>query len=68
MRSNLSTEAQTALINAGTNRQGTVIRGTAGVLAELYANGLIADHDGLTRSGTIERERVMAMRMEEMFG
>lgn len=66
----LTEQAQTALINAGTNRQGATIPTTTPIEArrELVAAGLVGACNGLTRRGTIARQRLMDIRLEEAFG
>jgi hypothetical protein len=64
----LSTKALDALVNAGTNRQGAKVTSRPEVIEELRKAGQIAEGDGLTRAGTITREREMSVRMDEMFG
>lgn len=61
----LSRAAEKALINAGTNRQGARVdpRTPESALIELVNAGLIGPAYGLTRTGTIRRERLM----DEMF-
>jgi hypothetical protein len=63
----LSAAATEALINVGTNRQGAVAQGTEAAMAELQRAGLIGDGFGLTRRGTIVRERVMSAALEAAF-
>jgi hypothetical protein len=64
---NISQAAKDALYGAGTNRQGTKVQGTPEVLAELDRAGLIGPGGGLTRSGTIARQRVADAKLEEAF-
>ena len=63
----LSEDARTALINAGTNRQGAKVMATWPVHKELVAAGLIGDGGGLTRAGTIERERLVTEALDDLF-
>lgn len=65
----LTAEARTALINVGTNRQGAKVTGTD-VATELELNmaGLIGEGAGLTRTGTIVRQRLMDLALESAFG
>lgn len=63
----LSAAATEALINAGTNRQGAVAQGTSVALNELWNAGLIGPGNGLTRRGTIIREKVMTAALEAAF-
>lgn len=66
----LSTEAADALIGVATNRQGATIsdRTPARVVDELFGAGLIGVGNGLTRRGTIERERLMSAQLDALFG
>lgn len=69
MTMNLSEAAKTALINAGSNAQGTkVCANTREVVAELKDAGLIGIQGGLTRKGTIAREKLVNAKLDEMFG
>lgn len=63
----LSEAARVALVNAGTNRQGAVVQALPGVLAELEVAGMIGVKDGLTRSGTIARERIVTAMLDAAF-
>ena len=63
-----SPEATAALINAGTNRQGAKVRGTEAALIELRMMSLIGEGDGLTRFGTIARQRAVDAAMDSVFG
>ncbi len=66
----LSKEAQAVLISAGTNRQGAKIF-VAGVpmsaLCELRDAGLIGKDSGLTRKGSIVRERLVSATLDGLF-
>ena len=64
----LSEAARTALINAGTNRQGAAVKADPVVVTELYDFGLVGLGDGLTRRGSIERERIMSAELDRAFG
>lgn len=64
----MSEAATTALINAGTNRQGAKVQGAPEALAELTASGLIGPERGLTRKGTIARERAENAAFAKAFG
>lgn len=59
----ISTAARNALVNVGTNRQAATIPASTpkDVVAELQRAGLIGEGRGLTRRGTIERERYVNM-------
>ena len=69
MTPELSAQAQAALIGVGTNRQGATIspRTVEVVVWELTAAGLIGRDRGLTRRGTIVRERVMTAALDAAF-
>lgn len=64
----LSESAIRALIDVGTNRQGAIVpvNTLPAPLRELRAEGLIKGY-GLTRKGTIARERIVAAAMEATF-
>ena len=64
----LSSEAKTALINVGTNRQGAVVHPNlpAGTLSELRRKALIGEY-GLTMAGSIARARIVAERLDAAF-
>lgn len=65
----LSSGALTALMNTGTNRQGALVpvgRNTM-IRAELAEAGLIGPDGGLTRTGSIRRERHRNSLMDELF-
>jgi hypothetical protein len=64
----LSPAATTALINAGSSAQGTVVRAGGQVMFELRALNLIGPSDGLTRFGAIARERAITAALESAFG
>lgn len=64
----ISQAAKDALINAGTNRQGAKVQGSAEALAELAVAGLIGPEHGLTRKGTIARERAEDEAFAKAFG
>jgi hypothetical protein len=70
MTNGLSKEAAEALFNVGTNRQGaTIAHNTpAVVVAELRTAGLIGFNLGLTRRGTIARERISNALLDAAFG
>lgn len=54
----MSREAKTALINTGTNRQGAKVH-AGPALQEMKDLGLVGQDGGLTRKGSIVREREM---------
>ena len=64
----LTEAAITALINVGTNRQGAIIppNSLPSVLRELKVAGYIKGY-GLTRTGTIARERIVNAALEAAF-
>jgi hypothetical protein len=72
MTQNLSPAAQTALINAGSSRVGVQVGdyrlSGAEVFEELKNAGLIGDNDGLTRQGSIVREKLVAAALDAAFG
>lgn len=63
----MSQAAKDMLIDAGTNRQGTSVTGPATVRAELAALGLIGQAGGLTRKGSIARERLVNEMLDAAF-
>lgn len=69
MTENLSAEAKTALVDVGTNRRGATIsnRTPAAVVDELHQAGLIGGGLGLTRRGTIARDRLMTAALADAF-
>lgn len=68
----LSEAARTALINAASGRQGANVtesgRCTGEAAYELRDAGLIGIQGGLTRKGSIERERIMNAELDRAFG
>lgn len=65
----LSPEALTALMNTGTNRQGSAVPVArhSRVWAELKAAGMIRAGGGLTRAGSIVRERRVNQLLDDVF-
>lgn len=65
----LSREALSALMNVGTNRQGAAVPVARGseVWDELKAAGMIRERGGLTRAGSIVRQREADRLMDELF-
>ena len=63
---NLSDEAKSALINARAG--GSPVCAKATVLVELRSEGLLSKRQGLTRRGSIERERLLAEAEDKAFG
>jgi hypothetical protein len=61
--------AKRALISTGTNRQGAVPTDASPAdLAELERLGYIGPGGGLTRRGTIARERAVTADLDDLFG
>lgn len=69
MTNNLTPEALAALANVGTNRQAATIPATTApvVRLELDAAGLIGPGGGLTRRGTVVRQRHMDALLDSSF-
>lgn len=66
---NLSDAAVTALLSAPGSKVGNVVGATFGAaLTELHRAGLIGVNGGLTVKGSIERERLVAAKLDEAFG
>lgn len=65
----MSTAARTALMNIGTMRQGSTCGPAApsAVISELKSLGFLGDGGGLTRKGSIKRQRIADEQFEEMF-
>lgn len=63
----LSPVAKSALIAAGTNRQGATVAALLCCREELAGRKLIGPGNGLTRLGTIVRQIVVTQREDEMF-
>jgi hypothetical protein len=61
----MSQAATDALINAGKELGPGV---SANVIKELTDAGLIGARQGVTRQGSIERERIINSRLDELFG
>lgn len=66
-KSELSPAASAALVNAGSNRQGADVPATPEVLNELWAAGLIGAGNGLTRAGSIYRQKMMTRLLDASF-
>lgn len=62
----MSEAAKSALINTASARQGSAVNASREVTAELSRLGLIGDK-GLTRRGTIERERAVNAALNAAF-
>ena len=65
---NISEAAQTALRNAAGPQQGAKVIADTETKFELYESGLISKGAGLTRRGTIVRERLVSAQLEAAFG
>jgi len=65
----MSAAARTALMNIGTMRQGSTcwVGTPLRVIAELRSFGFLGEGGGLTRRGSIERQRIADQQFEEMF-
>lgn len=65
----MSDNARAALINIGTNRQGSTPPPAtpANVLSELHNLGLIGKNNGLTRKGSVKRELIYAELLDTTF-
>lgn len=65
----MSEKARAALINIGTNRQGTPIPASTpqAAIDELSRLGFIGQNNGLTRSGSVKRELIYAALLDEAF-
>lgn len=64
----MSEAIETALINAEHAGQGALVRTLhPTVTQEMKNRGLIGESHGLTRKGTIERERLISAKMDELF-
>lgn len=64
---NLSENAKDALYNVGTSRQGARVSAAPIVLGELMRHCLIGNEQGLTRKGTITRDRIAAAKLDAAF-
>lgn len=63
----MSEVAKVALINAASNRQGAKVTADPVVVTELFDLGLVGIGDGLTRKGTIARERLVTAVLDAAF-
>lgn len=63
----MSEQAKSALINTQSSKQGSVPQGSREVFEELRSAGLVGIQGGLTRKGTIERERIVNATLDELF-
>jgi hypothetical protein len=67
----LSTGARSALINAGSSATGTEVLAAGiapAIFVELAEWGLVGPNDGLTRQGSIVRQRLIDLALESAFG
>jgi hypothetical protein len=64
----MTEEMRSALINAEHAGQGAKVSADAITLLKLETAGLIGKNDGMTRKGTIERERLLTATFDELFG
>lgn len=67
MTEKLTPEARKALLAALSSRQGERVLGAAAVLDELHLLGLVGPQDGLTRTGSIVRDRLFTAMLDEAF-
>lgn len=67
IKGTLSPDATAALVNVGTNRQGATVHATGDAFWELEAAGLIGIKGGLTRKGSIEREKMVTRLLDVAF-
>jgi len=65
----MSAAARTALMDIGTMRQGSTCGPAtpSAVVAELKSFGFLGEGGGLTRRGSLERQRIEDEQFEEMF-
>lgn len=64
----LSEQAKQALVKAGSSRQGAKVHGPDAVIAELRGQEMIGPELGLTRHGSITRERLVEHALNSAFG
>jgi hypothetical protein len=66
----MSEAAKRALSNAPGHAQGTVVPVTINgeVEHELFQAGLIGEHGGLTRKGSIAAEKLKSAELDRLFG
>jgi len=64
----LKTHIANALWTANSNRQGETVQAIASVRREMQEIGLIGPGGGLTRSGSIARERLVNAAQDKAFG
>lgn len=68
MTTNLSETAKKVLINAPGRQGGKVLLPEGPLLRQLKADGLVGKDGGLTRKGTIVRERLVNAALDAAFG
>lgn len=64
----MKTQIESALLTAISNAQGSVVTAPRGVLQIMKDMDLIGSNHGLTRQGSIMRERVMNAQLDKAFG
>lgn len=64
----MKTQITSALLAAPTGRQGALVPAIASVQRELKELGLVGPDGGLTRAGTIARQRAMSAAEDAAFG
>ena len=64
----MKTHIKSALMAAASNRQGTPVPAIDRVRREMQEIGLVGPDGGLTRQGSIERERIMSAELDRAFG
>lgn len=62
------TEIENVLWTAAGNSQGETVQADAGVLRQMRDLGLIGSNNGLTRKGSIARERMVNAAQAAAFG
>lgn len=63
----LSPAAAAAIVNAAGSAIGSVVTGSAEIIKELREAGIIGAKGGLTRKGSIRRERIVNAWMDASF-
>lgn len=63
----LSPAAAAAIVNAPCSAQGATVTGDAEIIKELREAGIIGPKDGLTRTGSIRRERIVSAWLDASF-
>lgn len=69
MTQNLSPAAQSIVINLPSSRQGATPKGknATAALMELQSAGILGADYGLTRTGSVYRDRLLAARLDAAF-